>query len=389
MEENIKYGAFTTVAQSIRQFMQPALMYFNEHGFNITIGAKYNETEVNSFPKQFKYKELDIDRGLHLWKTIKNIRVLYKFFKKEKFDIIEYGTENVSMCASIAGWLAGVPCRIYNHWGARYVGFTGITRFISITIERINALFSTDIVQSSNENLELCVRDKVYPREKVQVIGYGGTVGADFKKFDRSRKDEWNLEFRKKWGIPETDIIMGDVGFVRRDKGTNELLTAFKNINNPHLWLVFIGEIYMEDAPDAELLSWAQENNHIVFTGKVMDVEHHLAAYDVLVHPSYREGFGMVIQEAGAMGIPYITTNIPGPREIGVDGVTGLLVNPKDAKDLEDKMRTLIDNREKLFLMSEAVYELTNERYERNKMVRRIYEHRLQLIKKYKIKLTI
>ena len=117
-----------------------------------------------------------------------------------------------------------------------------------------------------------------------------------------------------------------------------------------------------------------------------MDVEHHLAAYDVLVHPSYREGFGMVIQEAGAMGIPYITTNIPGPKEIGINGVTGLLVEPKDAKDLEDKMRLLVDDPSKIKQMSEDVFKLTDERYERGKMVKRIYEHRLQMIEKYNLK---
>lgn len=385
MEKRIKYGAFTTVAQSIRQFMQPALLYFAENGYDITVGAQYHEVEVSNYPKVFKYKALDIDRGFHLWKTIKNIFILYSFFKKEKFDIIEYGTENVSMCASIAGWMAGVPVRIYDHWGARYVGYKGIARIISKTIERINAVFSTDVVQTSNLNLEMCVADGIYPRDKVQVIGYGGTVGADFSKFDKSRKSEWNSLFRNKWGIPDDAIIMGDVGFVRKDKGTNELLTAFRNINDPRLWLVFIGEIYTPDAPDADLLEWAKASGRVVFTGKVMDVEHHIAAYDVLVHPSYREGFGMVIQEAGAMGIPYITTNIPGPKEIGIDGVTGILVEPKDAIALEEKMRYLLNNPNKIREMSDAMFELTDERYERSKMVKRLYEHRVQLLKKHNI----
>ena len=191
MERKIKYGAFTTLAQSIRQFMLPALLYMSDKGFDITIGSKYNEKEVSGFPPKFKYKELDIDRGFHLWKTIKNVFVLYKFFKKEHFDVIEYGTENVSMCASIAAWMARVPIRIYDHWGARYVGYKGFGRLVSKTIERLNALFSTDIVQTSHKNLEMCVADGLYPRRKVQVIGYGGTVGADFKKFDRTQKQDF------------------------------------------------------------------------------------------------------------------------------------------------------------------------------------------------------
>lgn len=385
MEKYIKYGAFTTIAQSIRQFMLPALLHLQQHGFEITVGAKYNEQEVSRFPSSFKYKALDLERGFHLWKTLKNIVVLYRFFRKEKFDIIEYGTENVSLCASIAGWAARVPIRIYNHWGARYVGYKGIPRFVSKLIEKLCAIFSTDVVQSSPLNLRMCVADRIYPDSKVQVIGYGGTVGADFTTFDRTRKEEWSDIFRAKYGIPENDIIIGDIGFVRRDKGANELLTAFRNINDPHLWLVFIGELFEEDAPDQELLDWAYNCDHVIFTGKVMDVERHLAAYDVLVHPSYREGFSMVLQEAGAMGVPYITTNIPGPKEIGINGVTGLLVEPKSVSDLEDKIRQLITNPNLIKEMSESMYNLTKDRYERSKMVQRIYEHRLQLINKYNI----
>lgn len=383
--KKIKYAAFTTIAQSIRQFMLPALLHMYENGFEITVGAKYNEQEVSRFPSSFKYKPLDLERGFHLWKTVKNIFVLYKFFRKEKFDIIEYGTENVSLCASIAGWAARVPIRIYNHWGARYVGYKGIPRFVSKLIEKLCALFSTDVVQSSPLNLKMCVKDGIYPERKVQVIGYGGTVGADFSKFDRTRKAEWADAFRAKYGIPQNDIIIGDVGFVRKDKGANELLTAFRNINDPHLWLVFIGELFEEDAPDQELLDWAHNCEHVIFTGKVMDVERYIAAYDVLVHPSYREGFGMVLQEAGAMGVPYITTNIPGPKEIGINGVTGLLVEPQSVTDLEDKIRQLISNPELIKEMSEAMYNLTMDRYERSKMVKRIYEHRLRLIRKYNL----
>lgn len=386
MERKIKYGAFTTIAQTIRQFMLPALLYLDEHGYDITIGSKYHDVEVANFPKHLKYKELDLDRGFHLWKTIKNIFVLYNFFKKEKFDMIEYGTENVSICASIAGWAAGVPVRIYNHWGARYVGYTGFPRMISFIIERICSIFSTDILQQTQKNLEMCIADGIYPRSKVRVLGYGGTMGADFKKFDRSRKEEWGSAFRKKYGIPEDDLVFGDVGFVRKDKGSNELIEAFRNLNNRHCWLVFVGEIYDIDAPDKDLLDWAKASDRVIFTGKVMDVEHYLAAYDILVHPSYREGLGMVLQEAGAFGIPNITTNIPGPSEFGYDGKTGLIVEVKNAKDLEDKMRYLLEHRELIPQMSEEVYKLTEERYERSKMIKRVYDHREELLKKYKIK---
>lgn len=293
--------------------------------------------------------------------------------------MVEYGTENVSFCASIASWAARVPVRIYNHWGARYVGYTGGLRKFSLFIERTIASFSTTVRQQSPKNMQQCVEDKLYPAKKVSVLGYGGTVGADFKKFDITRKPEWRAAFRAKHNIPDTDIVFGDVGYIRKDKGHNELLTAFRNICNEHTWLVLVGDLFQPDAPDSELMEWARNSDRVIFTGRVNDVEHYVAAFDVIVHPSYREGLGMVLQEAGAMGVPYIVCDIPGPGEIGFDGKTGLLVEKGNATDLQDKMQILIDNPSLISEMSDAMFKLTRERYERKKMLQRILDDRNKL----------
>ena len=112
-----------------------------------------------------------------------------------------------------------------------------------------------------------------------------------------------------------------------------------------------------------------------------MDVEHYVAAFDCLVHPSYREGLGMVLQEAGAMGVPYITTDIIGPSEFGISGKTGLLVKVADADDLHEKMLSLINNREKLQEMSQEVYQYTKDKFERSIMIKLLLDDRNQLAK--------
>lgn len=114
----------------------------------------------------------------------------------------------------------------------------------------------------------------------------------------------------------------------------------------------------------------------MIFTGRVADVEHYVAAFDCIVHPSYREGLGMVLQEAGAMGVPYIACDIPGPGEIGVDGVTGLLVEKGNADDLFEKMNRLVNDGMLIRQMSNQMYELTKVRYERSIMLQRILEDR-------------
>lgn len=301
--------------------------------------------------------------------------------------MVEYGTENVSFCGSIAAWMARVPVRIYNHWGARYVGYEkGFGRSFSIFIEKTCARLSTAVRQSSELNRKMCIEDGLYKADKVKVLGYGGTVGADFSRFDINKRSEWSDAMRAKYGIGKDDFVFGDICWVRKDKGSNELIGAFRRLNKRDAWLVFIGDIYYEDPVEKELLDWAQNSDRVIFTNRVLDVEHYVAGIDVLVHPSYREGLGMVLQEAGALGIPCITTDTIGPKEFGTPGKTGLLVKKADTDDLYEKMLYFYEDRSRLESFSKAMYDMVKERYERGVMVQRILNDRNQLWEDYNTK---
>ena len=100
----IKYCALTTVSGSLRSFVIPSLENLKEHGYDITVSCKSDEEFQQEIQNQFHYFPLDIERGFNFKKTIENIFVLYKLFKTERFQMVEYGTENVSMSASVAAW---------------------------------------------------------------------------------------------------------------------------------------------------------------------------------------------------------------------------------------------------------------------------------------------
>lgn len=382
--KQINYCALTTISISMRSFVLPSLVNLSKNGYQVTAGCMKDEQFANSLPKDISYLPLKIKRGYGLsciMSTLMTIWQLYSFFQKNKTQMVEYGTPNISFCASFAAWFARVPVRIYNHWGARYIGFQGILRFLTLLIERIISFFSTDVRDVSPKNLKMCIKDRVYPINKAKVLGDGGTIGADFTRFDISKKIEYNCQTRQRYGIPENNIVFGDIGSIRKDKGTNELITAFRNLNHEYVWLMLVGDVFEADAPEKDLMDWARNCSHVVFTGRVMDVEHYVAAFDCLVHPSYREGLGMVLQEAGAMGVPYITSDIIGPSEFGINGKTGLLAKVGDADDLHEKMVSLINNREKLQEMSQDVYQYTKAKFERSIMLKRLLDDRNQLAK--------
>ena len=121
-------------------------------------------------------------------------------------------------------------------------------------------------------------------------------------------------------------------------KGIRELIEAFKSIQNKDAVLRFCG-----DGPDApQFKSQAKGVKNIEFLGHVDDVLHVLQNADALVHPSYHESFGLSLVEAEMCGLPIIACNVGSIPEIVKDGVSGILVKPKDAKSLAKAMNTLI-----------------------------------------------
>lgn len=381
----IRYCALTTLSLNMRSFVLPAALYLAENGYDVTVGCMRDDAFAKSLEgRPVKFLPLAIERGFSVKGTVAGIWQLYRFFRKNQIQMVEYGTENVSFCGAIASWLARVPVRIYNHWGARYVGYPkGFMRSFSFCIEKTCARLSTDVRQPSELNRQMCIADGLYPADKVKVLGYGGTVGADFTRFDLHKKAEYNDAMRAKYGIGKTDFVFGDICWIRKDKGSNELIEAFRKLNKRDAWLMLVGDIYEEDPVEKELMDWARQSDRVVFTGRVFDVERYVAVFDVLVHPSYREGLGMVLQEAGAMGVPCITTDIPGPKEFGVPGETGLLVRKADADDLYAKMMYFYEDKTLLDKFSKAVYAMVKERYERGGMLRRQLEDRNNLWNNY------
>ena len=381
-QAKIKYAFMTTVDASMTWFMIPAAERMDSEEFDITLMCHMTDEFYEKNSVQYHCERLDLARGFHLGKTIAGIFHLYRKFKAEKYDVIDYATENVALCASIAGWLARVPVRVYNHWGARYVGYTGATRLVSKMIERIAALFSTDVRQVSPKNMEMCVADRIYPAKKVKVLGYGGTVGVDCEKFDLARKEEYRGQVRESLGIAEDAFVFGFIGRIQMDKGVNELLSAFRHIvaEDASAVLLMIGQMEDESTIEPELLEFAKSSEQVVFTGRVSDVYRYVSAFDVMVHPSYREGFGMVLQEAGAMKTPIITTDILGPSEFITNGENGVLVPPKDTVSLEEAMRLLKADSSLRTQYAQAVYEHTVNNFERSVMVDRMIRDRKELL---------
>ncbi len=375
----------TTVSITLKSFVVETAKYMhNKCGYDVTLICDNDVDFANSLPDYIHYIPVSMSRGVDL-SGFKSVIDFYKIFKKEKFDMVQYSTPNAACYASIASFLARVPVRLYAQWGIRYIGLAGTSRKIFKFIEKIVCKLSTDIRSVSPMNMQFAIDEGLYKKNKVRVVGNGGTIGVDMSAYDISQKAEWKKGICEKYNINENDFVFGFAGRISADKGCTELLTAFKNVAeaDKNAKLLVVGPIEDDCGVPNDLIEWAKESENVVLTGKVdnADMKMYYSAMNVLVHPTYREGFGMVIQEAGALAVPVITTKIPGASEVMEDNSSCLLVEPKSICELQNAMADLLNDKEKTNKLSDGAYKRTKELYDRPIMLENQRKDYIDLLK--------
>lgn len=342
----MKICFISTVPVTLKTFVLETARYLHsEEKIDITFICDRDDSFANSLPEYINYEPIEMKRGISI-SGILAIFKMYRLFRKGKFDLIQYATPNASLYASIASFLAGSSKRLYCQWGIRYVGLSGFSRKIFRIIEKTVCSLSTDIRAVSKKNLEFAINEKLYTLEKVKVIGEGGTIGVDLNLFNLTKKKDYQQMIRKQYGIQD-EFVFGFVGRLSRDKGANELLASFKKIvKNSNAKLFILGDMEVDKNVSSDLLEWAEKSEKVIFTGHInqIDLVKYYATFDCYVHPTYREGFGMVLQEAAAMGCPIITTDIPGASEVMQNGKSCLLAKARDGESLYNAMKKILSD---------------------------------------------
>ncbi len=368
-----------TISKTVRAFFIPQLKYLSENGYDVTVICSPDEALQDDLGEGIKFIPVSIARGVSPMTLGKSIIDLVKVFKREKFDIVQYSTPNAGFCASIAAKLAGVKVRNYHLMGLRYLGMSGILRKLFKTLEKLSCKMSTHIECITPSNLQLCIKEKLFKSDKGTLVWNGSTGGVDIKRFDASNREAWRNEIRSQVGIKDDEFVFGFVGRLTRDKGVNEILEAYRNLKD-RARLLIIGVREGTDTLDTELWEFAEESDRVTILDFKKDIERYYSAMDVLLLPSYREGFGMVIAEAAAVGTPSIVSNIPGPIDVIAEGKTALTVEVKNAKDLQEKMEYMLDNPDIIHNMSENCSEFIKEKFDSKVLNEKILERKDKLL---------
>lgn len=376
MKSKKKICSLTTVDITMEPFIITQMQYMMDRGWDVTVICNMKPAFIERLPKGIKYYNVPMERSFNIWVAIRSTFQLYRIFRKERFDIIQYAATHAALYSSFASWLCRTPKRIHLQWGIYNFSEMGLKGKFYKFVEWLTCCFSTDIRPVSHKNLQVAIDEGLFKPNKGKVLGQGGTVGVDLNEYPLEDKLIISAQIKEQYKITAEDYVFGFCGRISTPKGNNELLRAFKRISKEYknVTLLLVGED--EGSVDRALMEWAIKNEKVVLTGRVLhsDIPRCMAAMDCLVHPTYREGFGMVLQEAMAMGVPIITTDIPGPSEVIENGISGVLVKPQDEESLSDAMIDAICNPTKYAEFGKNGRIRVEKCFARDVMLERIYQ---------------
>lgn len=289
--------------------------------------------------------ELPIARPMAPLADLRALVALRRLLRRHPVDVLHSTTPKAGLLAAVAGRLAGVPVRLHTFTGQAWAELRGPARWIAKAADRLIIALNTRCYADSVSQRAFLEAEGVATSGKLIVLGSGSLAGVDTRTFDPARHAAEVPGVRSALGIGPADKVIGFVGRLTRDKGVAELVAAFlaleKKRSDVHLVLVGPEEPERDPLPgETRAVIAGHARIHVVGYSPIP--EQYLAASDLLCLPSYREGFGNVVIEAAAMGLPAVGTAISGLRDAIEDGVTGVLVAPKDAHALATALEAML-----------------------------------------------
>lgn len=347
MQDKPKLFRIATVPMSLNLLLKGQLEFLNKH-FQVTaISGEGDDLQTVAKREGVNIHEIEMHRPISLKQDLKSLWNLYWYFKKEKPAIIHSITPKAGLLSMMAGKLAGVPVRMHTFTGLIFPHKYGYMKRTLIIMDKILCRCATHVYPEGRGVKEDLQKHNI-TNKPLKVIANGNVNGVDVDYYHpEAISEEAKNQLRDSLQIKEDDFVFVFVGRLVIDKGLRELVKAFDAISKNHkkVKLILVGPKENAHNPKKRrMFHTIQQNENIITVGFQEEVRPYYAISNVLILPSYREGFPNAVLQAGAMGLPSIVSDISGCNEIIDHEINGLLVPKKNYRELQKAMEKMLYN---------------------------------------------
>lgn len=282
-----------------------------------------------------------IKRNVSLWRDLNALIRLVFIFSREHFELVHSHSPKSGLLAMAAAFLVNIPVRIHTFQGEVWITRKGVWRAFLKFLDKLIARWATHLLVVSASESAFLTEKGIIPKGKSQILANGSICGVDTKRFKPDLHVRNNI--KAMIGIPESDMVILYLGRLTIDKGLLDLADAFSrilvNYKNVHLLIVGPDEENMRERIKKRCV---RGGGHLHFVDYTNVPENYMAASDLLCLPSYREGFGLVLIEAAATGIPSVGSRVYGITDAIVESETGLLFEVGNIDELIEKIESIL-----------------------------------------------
>jgi glycosyltransferase involved in cell wall biosynthesis len=344
------------------------LAALRDAGFRVTLMSSPGELLDRTAQREgAEAVAIPIKRTIALWADLVSLVRLWWLLTIRQPDLTEFSTPKAGLLGSIASMLAGVPQRVYMLRGLKLESTKGLKRKVLLVTEKVAARCSQVVLCNSESIRSEALALGIAPAGKLKVLGNGSSNGVDLARFSPGPSD-----ILMRLGIPPDAPIVGFVGRLTADKGVPELIEAFDTILRrvPEAHLLLVGWFdAAEDALSQSVRKRIEGHPRIHCTGLTADTAPYYRVMDLMVLPTWREGFPNAVLEAAATGIPVVTTLCTGSRDFVVPEVTGLLIPPGYPEAISEAVLRLLLNKELRLRMGVAARRWVLEHYTNDRVL--------------------
>ena len=317
--------------------------------------------------RRFRVHVIRNSRRIDPLADIRTLAAYAGLFRRERYDVVHTHNPKVNALASLAARIARVPRVVstvhgfYSHEGQR----PGVRR-VWRAFEGASARLADLVLCQSGEDVRAARWQRIVPDERLRPLGNG--VDVDALSPERFSTDDRDA-IRRRLGVRAGERTIGFVGRLVHEKGVLELLEAVRHRRGWRLLLVGPDERgHKADALAPRKLA----SSNATWLGLQRDMPPLYSAMDVVVLPSYREGFPRSLVEASAMGRPIVATDVRGCREVVSRGRTGLLVPPRATAPLRSALESLLGDASRARRFGRAARRRALDRFDERAVFERI-----------------
>lgn len=372
MPQKRKIIRATTIPLSLDIFCKDMLKELSSQYDILAVSSPGEELDRVAAREVVAIAKVAMQRHIAPFHDFISLLKLIRLFYREKPWIVHSMTPKAGLLCMIAAKLCRVPHRIHTFTGLIWPTASGLKRKILIATDKLLCSCATIIIPEGNGVKQDLLSARITSKP-LNVLANGNVRGIDLNHYRLSDEVVQQAKGLRK----DNTITYIFIGRLVADKGITELVNAFVKLNQLHdnTRLLLVGPKEQERSPlPSHILQTIESHKSIEAVGMQHDIRPWLAAADVFVFPSYREGFPNVVIEAGAMALPSIVTDINGSNEIIIEEKNGLIIPSHDSDSLFNSMLRLYSDSSLRQSLSRNARNLIADRFDCHLVRKALYD---------------